>query len=92
MIQECVLTAQKVSGILGCIKSSLARRSREVTAALFCSPETTAGVLHPALWPHKKVVDLLEHVQRRDMETICSGQKDNSRTRHWNIAILDSFT
>jgi len=40
----CVLAAQKANRILGCIKSSVASRSREVTLPL-CSGETPPGVL-----------------------------------------------
>ena len=46
MSQQCALTAQKANHNLGCIKSSKARREREVTcpSALHC--ETSRGVLH----------------------------------------------
>ncbi|GAB0178634.1 cAMP-dependent protein kinase inhibitor alpha [Grus japonensis] len=52
MTQLCVLAAQKANRILGCIKSSMASRSREVNSAplLHCH-ETPPGVLHPALGP-----------------------------------------
>ena len=36
VVQQCVLTAQKVNHILGCIKSSVANRLREVILPL-CS-------------------------------------------------------
>jgi len=44
-----VFTAQKANSILGCIKYSMTRRSRE--APLLCSGETPPGVLFPALEP-----------------------------------------
>lgn len=93
MSQECVLTAQKVTGILCCIKSSMARRSREVTLLHYSTLLRQWLQCCIQLWGpwHQKVTDLLEQVQRRDMETIHSGQKDNSRTRNWNIAILNSY-
>jgi len=65
--QQCVLTAQKASCILGCIKSSVASRSREGILSL-CSalvrPHLESCV---QLWSpqHRKDMDLLEQVQRR---------------------------
>ena len=56
MSPQCAFTAQKVNGIVGCVK----RRVREVTVPL-CSGETTPVMLHPQ---HKKYMDLLEQVQR----------------------------
>jgi len=48
MTQQCVLAAQKANRILGCIKSSVASRLREVILPL-CSGETPPGVLRAAL-------------------------------------------
>jgi len=48
--QQCAVAAQKVSHILGCIKSTVASRSREVILPIY-SGETPPGVLHPALEP-----------------------------------------
>ena len=48
MSHQCVLTAR----ILGCIKTSVGSKSREVILPpLLCSGETPRGVLHPALKP-----------------------------------------
>ncbi|PKU27025.1 hypothetical protein llap_22671 [Limosa lapponica baueri] len=70
MTWQCVLAAQEANCILGCIKRSVASRSREVMLPL-CSGETPPGVLHPALGPqHKKDRDLLEQVQRRATKMI----------------------
>ncbi|GAB0179579.1 hypothetical protein GRJ2_000423200 [Grus japonensis] len=49
--QQFVLAAQKANCILGCLKSSMASRSREVILPLYSAllNETPPGVLHPAL-------------------------------------------
>jgi len=44
MSHQCALTAQKANHILGCIKRSMASRSREVILSLLHSGETPPGV------------------------------------------------
>jgi len=67
MSHQCELAAQKANRILGCIKGSMAGRSREVILPL-CStlarPHLEYGV---HLWSpqHRKDMELLERVQRR---------------------------
>ncbi|KAK4816464.1 LOW QUALITY PROTEIN: hypothetical protein QYF61_017192 [Mycteria americana] len=69
---QCVLAAQKANHILGCIKRSMASRSREVILPLY-SPLLRPHLEHCVqLWSpqHRKDMDLLERVQRRATKMI----------------------
>ena len=72
MTQQCVLTAQKANRIPGCIKRSMASRSREVILPLY-SPLVRPHLEYCLqLWSplHRKDMDLLEQVQRRTTKMI----------------------
>jgi len=72
MTRPCVLTAQKANHILGCIKRSMAGRSREVILSLY----STLLSLHLdycvqlCVLQYKKDMDLLEWVQGRATKVI----------------------
>jgi len=83
MTCQCVLTAHKANHTLGCIKRSMASRSREVILLLYST------LMRPHLEPcvqlwspqHRKDVELLERVQRRatkkirGMEHLCYEER-----------------
>ncbi|PKU41182.1 hypothetical protein llap_8511 [Limosa lapponica baueri] len=72
MNQQCVLMAQKTNHILGCIKRSMASRSREVILPLYSALVRPHQEYCTQLWSrqHAKDMDLLEWVQRRATKMI----------------------
>jgi len=84
MSQQCALTAQKANGTLGCIKTGMVSRGRDVIVP-FYSALVRPHLEYCALaWgpQHKTVTELLEWVERR-ATMISEGWSTSPMMKGW---------
>ncbi|PKU40376.1 rna-directed dna polymerase from mobile element jockey-like [Limosa lapponica baueri] len=89
MSQQCALMTNKANSLLGCIKKSVASRSKEVILPPCSSlPHLEYCV---QFWPHqfKKDRELLERVQRRAAKMIMGLENLSYEERLRNMALVD---
>ena len=91
MSWQCALVAQKANCILGCIKRSVARRSREGILPPYCALVKLQLESCIQLWSpqHRKDMELLEWVQRSATQMVRRMEHLSYEDRLRDLGLFD---
>ena len=90
MRQQCVLTVQKASHILGCFKRSIATKPREIILPLYLMLMGPHLEYCIQMWrsPYRREIDLLECIQWRATKMIRGMQHLSYKDRLRELGML----